>query len=595
MNSVKNFAKRGLHRLAFLKYFSLLKDAKTQFLIAVISGILYGFSSGFGIPVILKIAAEKVFSREDLSVAAAIWMSFAPVLAMTARATFSIINSYFIGYCGQTILQGLRVKIFDKIQRLPLDFFKKTEPGALISRSLNDTAVLQETLISVSQEIIKQPVSLICSIAALIFLCYKQSDAVILVIFFLAAAIAIIPIKIVGKKMREKAMGLQRANEDITTKLAHNLSAVQEIRAFTMEDIEVSKYRVMCRNVMNAVMKTIKYSVMMSPLIEVVASFGVGFAMYYAYRRHIGEVFIALTGALYLSYEPIKKVADLNNKIKTGSASLSRIEDLLNFPEKIYDPQNPVNVERLTGDIDFDNVCFSYEDGKNTIKSISTNMIHGKTYALVGSSGAGKSTLANLILRFYDVNSGSIKIDGIDIRDMRIKDLRKNISFVPQSPTLINGTIADNIKWGAQDANYDEIVQAAKNAYANEFIEKLTDGYDTLVGEGGACLSGGQKQRIAIARAFLRNAPILIFDEATSALDANSEHEVHIGIENLVKNRTTILISHRFTMMSIVDTVFVLDDGKLAEVGSPEELINDKNSIYYQLYSKQQGLKRCSL
>ena len=595
MNSVKNFAKRGLHRLAFLKYFSLLKDAKTQFLIAVISGILYGFSSGFGIPVILKIAAEKVFSREDLSVAAAIWMSFAPVLAMTARATFSIINSYFIGYCGQTILQGLRVKIFDKIQRLPLDFFKKTEPGALISRSLNDTAVLQETLISVSQEIIKQPVSLICSIAALIFLCYKQSDAVILVIFFLAAAIAIIPIKIVGKKMREKAMGLQRANEEITTKLAHNLSAVQEIRAFTMEDIEVSKYRAMCRNVMNAVMKTIKYSVMMSPLIEVVASFGVGFAMYYAYRRHIGEVFIALTGALYLSYEPIKKVADLNNKIKTGSASLSRIEDLLNFPEKIYDPQNPVNVERLTGDIDFDNVCFSYEDGKNTIKSISTNMMHGKTYALVGSSGAGKSTLANLILRFYDVNSGSIKIDGIDIRDMRIKDLRKNISFVPQSPTLINGTIADNIRWGAQDANYDEIVQAAKNAYAHEFIEKLTDGYDTLVGEGGACLSGGQKQRIAIARAFLRNAPILIFDEATSALDANSEHEVHIGIENLVKNRTTILISHRFTMMSIVDTVFVLDDGKLAEVGSPEELVNDKSSIYYQLYSKQQGLRRCSL
>lgn len=593
MYLLQSVKKRFINAFSFLKYFSFLGKSKWQFVIAVLAGVLYGLSSGFGIPVILKIASEKVFSRDSLPLCTIIVVSMAPMIAMSARAFFSIVNAYYIGYCGQKILQGLRVMIFDKIQRLPVDYFKKTEPGVLITRSLNDTTILQETIIAVSQEIIKQPMALFSAVAALIYLCYKQSDVIILLIFFLAAAVAIIPIKIVGRKMRQKTMGLQVAAEGLTTKLAHNLSAVQEIRAFAMEDIEVERYRSMCDNVMEKVMKALKYSIIMSPIIEVVASFGVGFAMFYAYQKHIGaDVFIALTGALYLSYEPIKKVADLNNRIKAGSASLMRIEELLNFDEKIHDPVSPINVGRVSGDIAFDNVCFSYDKENPTLQSISANMEHGKTYALVGSSGAGKTTIANIILRFYDIDSGAVTIDGIDIRDMRLKDLRRQISFVPQSPTLINGTIADNIKWSQPDASMEDVIFAAKQAYAHDFINELEDGYNTLVGEGGARLSGGQQQRIALARAFLRNTPILILDEATSALDANSEHAVHIGIENLTKNRTAILISHRFTMMSIVDTVYVLDHGKIVEVGSPTELVKKKDSIYFQLYQKQQGLKK---
>jgi subfamily B ATP-binding cassette protein MsbA len=582
------FLETTFARIRFLKYLGVLRNHIGKFALAILAGILYGVSSGFGIPVILKFSADHVFSRSDLPLYLLIIVSVAPVVAMTLRATFSILNSYYLGFCGQKILQELRVKIFDKIQRLPLEYFHKTNPGSLITRAINDTSILQETIIAASQEIIRQPVAVCGAVGALVYFCYQQSNVLILLIFLLAAAAVIFPIKAIGKKIRERAMAMQVASEGITTKLTHNLSAVQEIRAFAMEEREIANYRLICDNVVKSVMKTLKYSIIMSPIIEVIASVGIGFAMFYAYREHIPpSVFISLSGALYLSYEPIKKIAEINNRLKSGSASLARIEELLNFPEKIYDPVNPVEVGRLVGNVTFEDVSFSYNNERNALENISVEIDHGKTYALVGSSGSGKTTMANLILRFYDVSGGKIKIDGIDIRSMRLKDLRQNISYVPQSPALINGTIAENIKWSAPNASQENVVEAAKKACAHEFVSQLDDGYDTMVGEGGARLSGGQKQRIAIARAFLRDAPILILDEATSALDANSEHGVHVGIENLTKNRTSILISHRFTMMAIVDTVFVLDGGVVVEIGTPAELAVAENSIYHGLLQRQ--------
>ncbi|MDR1433253.1 MAG: ABC transporter ATP-binding protein/permease [Puniceicoccales bacterium] len=579
-------------RLEFLKYFKYLEGFKSKFFIAVMAGLLYGISSGFGIPVILKIAAEKVFSVDSLPLYVIILVSVSPVIAMTLRATFSVINSYYLGFCGQKVLQGLRVMVFDKIQRLPLEYFKKTAPGALITRSLSDTANLQETIISVSQEIVKQPIAICSATVALIYLCHRESNGWLLLILLLASAAVVFPIKAIGKKMREKAMSAQRANEGVATKLSHNLSAIQEIRAFAMEETEVASYRAICDDLTKSVMRSLKYSVVMSPIIEVIASMGVGLAMFFAYKTHVPpSTFIALSGTLYLSYEPIKKIGELHNRLRAGSASLSRIEELIDFPEKICDPEKPVSVGRLIGNVAFNNVSFSYGEGANALADVSTEMKSGRVYALVGSSGAGKTTMVNLILRFYDVTEGAITIDGIDIRNMRLKDLRKNISLVPQFPMLVNGTIEGNIKWSAPDATHEQVVEAARKAYASEFISQLKSGYDTLVGEGGARLSGGQKQRIAIARAFLRDAPILILDEATSALDANSEREIHTSIEDLVKNRTSIFISHRFSMMSVVDMVFVLDHGKIVEIGSPSELVQRRDSIYYSLYQKQRGIK----
>jgi subfamily B ATP-binding cassette protein MsbA len=477
--------------------------------------------------------------------------------------------------------------VFDKIQRLPLEFFKKTEPGELITRSLNDTAVLQSAIIEVSQEIIKQPMAVIGAICAMIYLCWKQSNIAILLIFILAIPLIAVPVKLIGEKVRRKNLSLQRDTEKITTQLVHNLSAVQEVRAFAMEEIEVARYRLMCERVMYSVMKTVKYSVILSPIIEVIAAIGVGIAMVYTYASGIGaDVFIALTVTLYFSYDPIKKLARLNNQVKGGLASFERIEELLNFQETITDPPNPVKIGTVSN-IAFRDVHFSYDGRTEVLRGLNISMTRGNTYALVGSSGAGKTTIVNLILRFYDVNGGMVTIGGVDVRDVSLRDLRRSISIVPQSPMLISGTIYENILWSAPWASRGGVIEAAKRAHAHDFITEFADGYDTNVGEGGTRLSGGQRQRIALARAFLRDAPILILDEATSALDANSEHAVHRAIDALIVDRIAIIISHRFTMMSIVDRVFVLKDGNIIEEGSPGELVKQVNSTYYDLYSKQ--------
>ncbi|MDR2436355.1 MAG: ABC transporter ATP-binding protein/permease [Puniceicoccales bacterium] len=586
MSSARN---QPIERAKIGKYVGLLQKVKFQFFVAIVSGILYGIVSGFGIPVMLKFASMTLFAKDDISAFTIILFALLPVLVMAFRAICEIANAYYIGYCGQAILREIRVMVFGKIQRLPLEFFKKTEPGEIMAKSLGDTAALQGAIIEVSQEIIKQPVCAIGAICALVYLCWKQSDVAILLIFICAIPLIVVPIKLIGEKMRKKTLALQGAAEKVMTQLAHNISAVQEVRAFAMEEAEILKYRSTCERVMHSVMKTVKYSVISSPLIEVVAAIGIGVAMAYTYSRGIGaDIFIALTGALYFSYDPIKKLARLNNLIKAGSASFWRIESLLNCPETITDPVNPVEVGTISN-VAFRDVHFGYGEQSEVLHGISINMERGNTYALVGSSGSGKTTIINLILRFYDVNSGQVTIDGIDVRDMRLRDLRRNISVVPQTPTLMNGTIFENILWGNPLATQMEVVEAAKKAHAHDFITEFREGYDTSVGEGGMRLSGGQKQRIAMARAFLRNAPILIFDEATSALDANSEYAIHEAIKALIVDKTTILISHRFTMMSIVDRVFVIDAGNVIEEGSPEELKRQTDSTYYSLYQKQCG------
>lgn len=571
------------------KYLRLLKNTKCELIIALITGVIYGLTSGLGVPLMLKFVSGILFTKEHIQIYIVLLFAFCPLLVILVRAGCEIINAYYIGYCGQSILKEIRVMVFDKIQHLPLDFFKKTEPGEFITRALGDTAVLQSMVIEVSQEIIKQPMAVIGALLALIYLCYQQSNVAVLLIFMSAIPLVVIPVRMIGEKMRKKSLNLQKDSEKIMTQLAHNLSAVQEVRAFMMEETEVQRFREICNKVMFSVMKTVKYSVILSPIIEIIAAGGVGVAMVYTYAHGIGpDVFVAMTGALYFSYDPIKKIARLNNQIKAGMASLERIEELFDQPEVIVDPVKPANVNRLHN-IVFKNVSFSYDNECEVLHDINFELNRGNTYAFVGNSGAGKTTVINLILRFYDVSKGSINIDGIDIRDMRVKDLRKNISIVPQFPTLINGTILDNILWSAPWENRDAVVRAAKRAYAHEFISEFEEGYDTFVGESGMRLSGGQKQRIALARAFLRNAPILILDEATSSLDANSEHAVHKAIEDLIVDKTAILISHRFTMMSIVDKVFVLNKGSIVEEGSPGELLREENSLYYS-YQKQQGI-----
>jgi subfamily B ATP-binding cassette protein MsbA len=457
---------------------------------------------------------------------------------------------------------------------------------------MNDAALLQGALLDIAENIIKQPITLLGSITALIYLCIQQSHVFILLLYAAAFPFIILPIRAMNRRLKEKACQMQGEAAGLTDRLSRNLAAVQEIRAFCMEEREVSRFTEACRLFSWTSLQSLKYNILISPTIEIVAAMGVGFSMYFSYRHGITiDTFLALTGALYFSYDPIKKLGWLNGRIQMGFAGLSRIQTLLEAPETIQNPAHPLPMDFIRGEVYFQNVSFGYAAEQPVIHGINWRLEAGKTYALVGHSGAGKTTLANLLMRFYDIQQGAIRIDGIDIRDVRLEDLRAHMALVPQNPTLLSGSVRDNICWGKWDASEEEIIAAAKNAYAHEFISDLEQGYQTNIGENGSFLSGGQRQRIALARAFLRNAPILILDEITSALDAHSEHAIHQAIQNLVQDKTVLIISHRLGMTSIVDEILVLHHGHIAERGTHNILMANPSSLYRELYLKHQGHK----
>jgi subfamily B ATP-binding cassette protein MsbA len=510
------------------------------------------------------------------------------MLVMLVRGVSGFLSSYYFAACGQHIVENLRMMIFQKIQRLHLGFFNDCPPSELISRSINASTIIQTNLVDISNDIITQPMALLGAVGYLIYLCVEESDLVILLLFLTALPVFIFPIRKIGQRLRRKSGQMQGRTAEIINRLNHNLAAIKEVRAFGLEEQEIGRYRRACHAFSDAFLKVIKYQLIVSPIVEIISAIGVGFAMFYAYERDLKlEVFMSLAMALYFGYDAIKHLGDISNKIQTSMAAVDRIEAILNEPEKIVDPRHPICVEKLRGDIKFQDVTFSYVRNKDVLKKINVEISHGKTYALVGASGAGKSTFVNMILRFYDPNEGSISVDDIDLREMAKSDLRRNIGYVPQDPALINDTVFNNIVWGKPNASEAEAIVASKKAYAHDFILQMPEGYDTVIGESGNCLSGGQRQRLALARVFLRNCPILIFDEATSALDSESQQAIHRAIKNLANNKTVIMISHRFGMMSIVDEALVFSHGKIIERGSHENLLAS-DTFYRKLYEKQQ-------
>ena len=319
---------------------------------------------------------------------------------------------------------------------------------------------------------------------------------------------------------------------------------------------------------------------------EIIAACSISFAVYQAAEAQLDQdTVIALVGALYFAYDPIKKLGKINNRVKEGTAGLARLEEVWQAPIEVADPAFPQRLGRVRGEVRFSDVTFGYNDAP-VLRNISFTAEPGETIALVGPSGAGKSSLVNLIPRFYDTDIGTVFVDGHDVRDVRLSELRENIAVVSQEPILFNDTIYNNILIGKLDATREEVLEAARRASALEFIEALDEGWETLVGERGGRLSGGQRQRIAVARAFLRNAPILILDEATSALDTESEAQIQQSLEELVNGRTTFMIAHRFSSIRTATRILVFDAGKIVADG-PHEEIYERCPLYRGLYDQQ--------
>jgi subfamily B ATP-binding cassette protein MsbA len=399
--------------------------------------------------------------------------------------------------------------------------------------------------------------------------------------------LCVLPIRLIGKKVLSRAVILQRNAGNLSSALNENLGAAREVRAFNLQSRETARFEQLINTISRYSMKAVKYSSMLSPFLEWFSAVGISVAVFYAANTQLKmENLLPLLTAPYMTYDPIKKFGAIHNQIKRGEASVERIEYILHMDDSIPDSEQPVPFDVSKTGIELKEASFSYTPGTSVLKSINATIPAGSVTALVGPSGAGKSTFVNLLPRFYDLDSGAIRIGGVNLRDYAKNDLREHISIVSQETVLFNDTIRNNIRLGRLDASDVDVETAARHAFAHDFIVSFDAGYDTVVGERGARLSGGQKQRIAIARAFLKNAPILILDEATSALDSESEEKIQKALQELVRGKTVILIAHRFSTIRMASQIIVMGNGHVRSVGTHLELYAS-DELYKSLYDKQ--------
>lgn len=585
---MKKYVDVGLFR-RFLPYFSLLKTVRLQFVAALFCGVIFGAASGFGLPFMADQVFPIIFGEDPLTTAMLIAVTAFIPAVFFVRAVSGFLNVYLIHYCGGKVLEAIRVRVFCKLQALPLDFFQKNKSGDLLARVINDTGQLQSTVTNVANDLIKQPLTFLGAVAAVFYLSLKQQELLFFLATLLLVPACIYPIKVIGKKLLVRAHEFLARTADLTTILNENLTASKEIRAFNLEKREIDKFQAGVRELFSRAMKVVKYSHILSPTIEVVTSFGVAAAVFYAASKRIGlEQILPLIFALYMSYDPVKKLGNIHNEIRKGEASLDRLEYILATEDTVPDPEQPepMPLGGVRGEIVFERVFFAYDPGIPVLQDVSVTIPRGEVVALVGPSGAGKTTFANLIPRFFDVSAGRITVDGHDIRNVSKDQLRRAIAIVPQDPVLFNDTVRSNILVGNQDASAEEVEEAARRAFAHEFILELPEGYETVVGEKGVRLSGGQKQRLALARAFLRNAPILILDEATSALDATSEEMVQHALAGLIRDKTVLIIAHRFSTIRLATGILLFEAGRITAGGDHERLYLS-SAVYRGLYDQQ--------
>ncbi len=575
----------------FLPYLSYLRGRRTYLVIALVCGAISGLVFGRGLPLVINNVFPRIFVEgpRTLPTVEVIGYALLIPLIFLIRAISGFLNHYMMSRCGIGVLEALRVELYRKLQHLPLSYLGRSRTGDLLSRLTADTQVVQQTITSSASDLVIQPLTLIGAVSFLAQIAFQNQGVALFLGSLAVVPLVVFPVRFIGKKLLRRAEENQQLLGDISDVASQNLMAAREVRAFGMEEKEVELFQQTSRRLFRVQMKVVKYSQILSPSIEVIASLGIAFSLYYAYYAGISlAVFVAILGALFASYEPMKKLGALHGQFTKGAASLNRIEEILHAPITIADPPQPTPVARLRGELTFRGVTFAYKTDAPVLRNVNVAIPAGTVCALVGPSGAGKSTFANLVPRFYEVDTGHVTIDHIDVRAMRLADLRRNIAVVSQDPVLFNDTIYANLRLGRPDATRAEVEQSARDAFAHDFIVKLEGGlgYETNVGERGGLLSGGQKQRLALARAFLRNAPILIRDEATSALDSESEAYIQAALQKLVVGKTVLIIAHRFSTIRDATQILVFDRGEIIATGTHAEL-HAANALYRSLYDKQ--------
>ena len=497
------------------------------------------------------------------------------------------VQEYYVKTAGYLVVQDIRNDLFSHSMLLSMRFFSKLSSGTLISRVISDASILQRSAAQILVDALRESFAVV-GLACLAF----YNDWKLSCVAFLVLPLIIVPGRYIGPKIKQYTRKGQGEMGKLTAVLQESFSGVKIIKSFGSEKQEVEKFRKKNQKFYHFIRKVLKYDAATAPLIDIISSIGIAGVLWYGLYRvmegaiSLGYLFSFIT-AIVMMFGPIKRLTKIYNRIQESLGAGERVFEVLDEVPDIVDCENPISLDRAKGEVVFEKVSFSYDTTK-VLDNFSVTAMPGEIVALVGPSGSGKTTAVGLLSRFYDLQEGVILIDGVDIRKVSLASLKKNIAFVDQESFLFHETIANNIRYGKQEASLEEIRQAAALAYADEFIDTLPNGYDEIIGDRGVRLSGGQRQRICIARALLMDAPILILDEATSALDTESENIVQKALYNLMQNRTTFVIAHRLSTILNAHKIVVMEDGKVRETGKHKELL-DQGGLYARLYSMQFG------
>lgn len=574
---------------------SYLKPYRLRFAFGVTMGVLFAALNG-SIPLIVKYVGDAIFpggaSQEAIREAAVsgsggkidgvLLACLLVPLIMVLRGFFSYMNSYQMSWVSLRVLNDIRAKLFASIVRQSMEFFDKARAGKLMSRVMNDTSVAQSTLSQLSVNLFKQPVALVAGVAAVMYIDWKFS-----VITLLLFPVCIVPVAMFGRKVRKAGAAEEKLAGEMNVILQETFAGIRLIKSYAEEKLMIRLFDKATASQFRNSLRVRRSTEITSPLVEVVAAAGVGLALFYVYAAELSAAkFLALMAGIFLLYEPIKSLSRIHLQLQKCLSATTNIFELMRRPPAIVDAPGARSLGECRGEIVYENVDFAYGPHSRALAGVNLRIEPGQRVALVGASGSGKSTMLSLALRFYDPQGGCVRLDGHDLRSLEIGSVRRHIGIVTQDTFLFHDTIYNNILFGRQDATPEEVEEAARQAYAHDFILAQPEGYQSVVGDKGCMLSGGQQQRLSIARALLKNAPVLLLDEATSALDSESERMIQSALEKLSAGKTVVAIAHRLSTVLNSDVIVVMSGGRVAATGTHAELLRSSDD-YRMLYEMQ--------
>jgi subfamily B ATP-binding cassette protein MsbA len=572
----------------YLRLLRLVKPYWVKLLMAMLC-MAAGALLTAGVAYMIKPVLDDIFFSRKADM-----LRFLPLVVVAlyaAKGLFFYFNTYLMNWVGQRIVAELRDSLYGHVQRLSLSFFNRTATGEIASHVINDINQMQTALAGSFTALAQDSLTVVALAGLIVYRDWKLALFAIVVL-----PCAFYPIIKFGRRTRRLSKRTQAAVGDLSTQLHETVAGQRIVKAFGMEDHEMGRFHERNENVFRLMMRQVAIRALVSPVADFMGGLGIAMVIWYGGSAVIAGkstpgTFFSFMAALLMLYEPIKKLSNTNVGIQQGMGAAERVFTLLDLPPEISDAEGAVALPRIRDSIVFENVSFSYGD-ELVLRGVNLKVRAGEVLAIVGTSGGGKTTLVNLIPRFYDPTSGRILIDGVDIAQATLASLRAQIGIVTQQTILFNDTVRNNIAYGDISRSEDELISATRAAYAYDFISQTPRGFETVIGEQGVRLSGGQQQRLCIARALLKNAPILILDEATSSLDSESEREVQRALDNLMRDRTTFVIAHRLSTIKHADRIIVVSGGRIVEQGRHEELLargGDYRNLYEAQFAEKKG------